>query len=159
MSEPRLRRLLALAGLLLTLALATWWLGSTRLVLDRGGDTARVAADALSATWLLRAMGLALVAPALGALRGARQAGAAALALLAPAWPLVVLAWSASALAALRPALTEASLVAVALALPWLGQALRRGLPRGDLALPLASAAGVAGAAALWAARSGWLPA
>ena len=83
-------RLGAVVGLALAAMLAVWWLGSTRLALDQGGDTGRAAVVALQALWLTRALALVMLALRVGALHGTRVGAVASLGLVAPAWPLVV---------------------------------------------------------------------
>ena len=147
------RRLAAASGLLLAGAVAIWWLGSTRQVLLAGADASRPAAQALLALLLLRGMVLAITAPAEG-VRGPLLAAALAAALrIAPAWPVLVLAWSASRVPAVALLLAEAALLLAALVLPWAGGALARLLPRPAQAEPAALAIGVALAAALWHGR------
>ncbi|MDO9074392.1 MAG: hypothetical protein Q7U73_14115 [Rubrivivax sp.] len=156
MTDPLSRRLAALSGLALTAAVALWWLGSTRLALDDGSDASRPAADTLITLWLVRGMALALLAVRAGALRGWRAGAVAALGLIAPCWPLVVLAWSASAAPLAQVALAEAMLLAAGVALPLLGGGLRRALRRVELAEILGTAVGAALAATLWFTRSLW---
>lgn len=152
------RRLAAVTGLVLAGAVALWWLGSTRIALMRGADASRCAGEALLALWLLRGMALAVAGPRLGALAGWRQGAGAMLALLAPAWPLLVLAWSASRVSPWQVLLAELLLVAGGLLLPPLGQALRR-LPWPVAAAELAATTlGLGLALALWTTR-GWWPA
>lgn len=149
----------ALTGIVLALAIATWWLGSTRLALDHGTDTGRSAALALRTLWLARGMALALLCVRAGALYGWRSGATTGLGLVSPAWPLVALAWSASATPLLDVAPAELLLVAASAALPSIGVLLRRWLPRADLAVVAATGIGAALAAALWlASRSAYLP-
>ena len=162
MNGARLRRGAALTGLALAGAVALWWLGSTRLALERGSDAARSADDALQALWLARGVALAVLGPRCGVVRDWRPAAGAGLALLAASWPLLLLAWSASAVPLGQAARAEGLLLVAALALPLLGQGLRH-LLRSDEAADLAAvAAGVAVAAAcllvqrgLWAVVPG----
>jgi hypothetical protein len=161
MNELPAARLGATVGLALAAALALWWLGSTRLALDQGADAGRAAGDALHALALVRDMAVALLCPRVAAVHGWRAGAAAGLGMVAPSWPLLVLAWSASAVPAARLALAEALLLALALALPLLGQGLRRALQRTDFtagkarchAEAIGTAAGALLAAALWLAR------
>lgn len=156
MSEALQRRLATMTGLLIAAAVAVWWLGGTRLVLDDGSDASRIAADALYALWLARGMALALLGVRVGALRGWRAGVAAAPGLIAPAWPVLVLAWSAST-APLTPVLLgEALLWVAAFALPLLGQGLRRALRQAEPALATATLVGVALAASLWLTHGLW---
>ena len=155
MSAAFERRLAALTGLALAAAVALWWLGSTRLALDRGSDASRAAAQALHALWLVRGLVLAIWMVRLGALRGWPASAAAALVLIAPSWPLVVLAWSASAVPLLQVLGAELALLAAGAALPLAGLGLRRVLRRPELADVVAVGVGAALAAALWAASGG----
>lgn len=153
MSEALDRRLAAVTGLALTAAVAAWWLGSTHLALDQGSDASRSAADALQALWLVRGMAVALLSVRGGAVRGWQHAAQAAVGLIAPAWPLLVLLWSASTLSLAQVALMESLLLAAALVLPLLGLGLRRALKQTALADVAATGVGAALLAALWFAR------
>ena len=156
MNETLASRFAALSGLMLAAGLATWWLGSARLAIDQGADAARSSADALHAAWLARALLVPLLALRIGALRGWQGGASASLAMIAPSWPVVAMAWSASAVALGQSLLAEAFLLVEALALPLVGQGLRRVVPRSDLVEPIASALGVALTATLWLAHERW---
>jgi hypothetical protein len=159
MNEAPARRLAAMAGLALAAAVSLWWLGSTRLALDDASDASRSAADALQVAWLVRGMALATVGIRIGTLRGWRPGTAEALGLIAPTWPLVALAWTASTTSWAHVAVAELALLAAALALPLIGQGLRRVLRRVEYADMMAMLLGAALAAALWLSRSlGTLP-
>lgn len=149
-------RLAVLSGLALAAALGLWWLGSTRLALEHGADAARSSADTLQAAWLMRGLVLPLLALRVGALHGWRTGAAGCLALVVCAWPLVVLAWSASAAPLSQLATIECLLLAAAVALPLLGRGLRRVMRRAELAELVATAAGLALAASAWLTRSAW---
>ena len=149
-------RLAALSGLALAAAGALWWLGSTRLALDHGSDASRSAADALNALWLVRGMALVLLCGRVGASRGWRPGVAAGLGLIAPSWPVVTLAWSASTTPLMQALLAELVLLAAALALPLIGQGLRRALPKAELADAIGTLVGAALAASLWFTRGLW---
>lgn len=151
-------RLAAVAGLLLAAAVALWWLGSSRIALDRGSDASRHAAHALLTLALARGMVLAVLGLRLGAVFGGRVGSLAGLGLLAPAWPVVVLAWSASTAAMAPWLLAEAGLLAGAAALALVGAGLRRAL-RPATAELLATALGTLLVAALWFGRGLWAPA
>jgi hypothetical protein len=149
----------ALTGVVLALAIATWWLGSTRLALDHGTDAGRSAALALRTLWLARGMALALLCVRTGALYGWRRGAIAGLVLLSPAWPLVALAWSASATPLLDVVAAELLLIAAAAAVPSIGVLVRRALPRADVAVVAGTGIGTVLAAALWlASGSAYLP-
>ena len=159
MNEAPARRLAAMAGLALAAAVSLWWLGSTRLALDDGSDASRSAADALQVAWLVRGMALATIGIRIGTLRGWRPGAAEALGLIAPTWPLVALAWTASTASWAHVAVAELALLAAGLALPLIGQGLRRVLRRVEFADIMAMLLGAALAAALWLSRSlGYLP-
>jgi hypothetical protein len=157
MNETLARRLAAICGLALAAAVALWWLGSTRLAIDRGADAGGSSSDVLHVAWLVRALLVPVLGVRVGALRGARAGAVAALAIVAPSWPVLVLAWSASTASLTQAALAEGLLLAAAIALPFVGQALRRVLPRTDIVEPIASALGVAIAAVVWLAHDRWL--
>lgn len=156
MNDAHGRRLAALSGLLIAGCVAIWWLGSTRLALDSGADASRAAAAALQLLWLARALVLVMQGLRVGASRGWRDGGVAALALVAPAWPVVALAWSASNAPWTRVALGEALLLLACPALALAGQGLQRVLRRADLAEALATVLAAALATALWFTRGAW---
>jgi hypothetical protein len=156
MSDTAHWRWAALGGLALTAALALWWLGSTRLALIQSADAARPSAQVLQALFVLRALALALWGPRVAAAGGARAGWQATLALVVPAWPLVVLAGSASVLSPWTLLLAEAALLAAAGLLPVLGHALRHLPGTSDRAELAATTAGVLLAAALWSSRGLW---
>lgn len=151
-------RLALAAGMITALPVALWWLGGTRLALMQGADTVGLSAAALQLLWLLRALGLPLLALRVGALSGWRTGAAAGLTALAPAWPLAALAWSASNVPASSLLLAEGVLVGAAIALPQAGAGLRRVLHRRAHADAVATAAAIALAAMLWAGGAGLGP-
>lgn len=153
MNEARAHSLAALSGLALAAAVALWWLGSTRLALDKGMDASRPAAEALHTLWLVRGMAVAVVSLRLGALRGWQAGAVAALGLIAPSWPLAVLAWSASTAPWSQVALSEVVLLAAGLALPLIGLGLRRAVRRADFAETVGTAVGIGLAASVWLTR------
>ena len=156
MNETQNRRWSALGGLAAAAAVALWWLGSTRLALDSGADAGRSSAETLQAAWLLRGVALPVLALRVGALRGWRASAAAALGFNAPSWPVVVLAWSASASPLSRLAWAEGLLLAAALLLPLLGHGLRRALRGRAVTEPVATTVGIALAASVWLTRGAW---
>lgn len=145
-------RLAAATGLVLAAAVALWWLGSTRIALDRGSDAIAGSAAALHAAWLVRGMAIALLGVRVGALRGWRAGAAGALVLVAPMWPVLVLAWSASTASLVHLTLAEGLLLAACVALPMIGIGLRRMLRRPEPAELAATVVGTALAALLWLA-------
>jgi hypothetical protein len=142
----------AMTGLVLAVAIAVWWMGSTRLALDHGTDAGRSAADALNALWLVRGMALAILSVRAGALYGWRRGAKAGLGLISLSWPLVALAWSASATSLTQVMLAELLLLVGSAALPLIGLFLRRSLRRVELAVMAGTGVGTALAAALWVA-------
>ena len=142
----------AMTGLALAVAIAVWWVGSTRLALDHGTDAGRVAADALNALWLVRGMALPMLSVRAGALYGWRRGAKAGLGLISFSWPVVALAWSASATSLTQVVLAELLLLAGSAALPLIGLFLRRSLRRAELAVMAGTGVGTALAAALWVA-------
>ena len=156
MNTAATHRLDALIGLALALAIAVWWLGSTRLALDHGSDASRCADEALQALLLVRVMALALVSVRVGALRGWRPGVAAGLGLIAPSWPVVVLAWSAGTWPVTQAASAEVLLLAGSAALPLAGLGLHRLLHKTELAVVTGTVLGVALAASAWAMRGLW---
>ena len=156
MSETFVRRFAAITGLALAAACAVWWLGSVRLAIDRGADAGRSSADALQMLWLVRALFVPVLAVRVGALRGWGAGAVASLAIVAPSWPVVVMAWSASTASLAQSALAEGLLLAATIALPLVGLGLRRALPRADLLEPIATGVGVALAAAVWFGHERW---
>ena len=157
MNEAPAYRLDAMTGLALAAAIAVWWLGSTRLALDHGSDPSRCADEALQALLLVRVTALAMVSVRVGALRGWRPGLAAGMGLIAPSWPVVVLAWSAGTRSAAYVALAEILLLAASVALPLVGLAFHRLLQKKDLAVISGTLLGLAFAASAWAARGLWL--
>ena len=152
----RLHRAAVTIGLALAAVAAVWWLGSTRLILDRGADTARCAADALHALLLVRGMMLALLGPRTAALFGWRQGFTTGVALVAPSWPVVLLAWSASTIPLSMVLIAETLLLAATFLLPLIGIAVARLLDRPKLAVLSGTTMGVGVAAALWASQASW---
>jgi len=142
----------AMTGLALAIAVALWWVGSSRLALDHGTDAARGAADALKTLWLVRGMALAMLSVRAGALYGWRRGAKGGLGLISLSWPVVALAWSASAASLTLVVLAELLLLAGSAALPLIGLFLRRWLRRVDFAVMAGTAVGTALAAALWVA-------
>lgn len=143
----------ALVGLAIAVAVAAWWMGSVRLAIEHGADPARHGAEALVALWLLRGIAIAISVPRAGACRGARQAVAEGTSLLAPAWPLAALAWTASAASPWPLLVAEAALVLAGAGLAQAGSGLRRGLTREEAAEWAATGLGIAAAAGVWLAR------
>jgi hypothetical protein len=141
------------------IAVATWWLGSSRLALDQGNDAGRSAGLALAALWLVRGIAVAVFGTRAGALHGWRPSVHASLALIAPSWPVVALAWSASGASSTHVVATELALLGASLALPSVGLLVRRSLRRVEIAGIVATVVGTALAATFWfASGSAWMP-
>jgi hypothetical protein len=131
----------------------------TGRALDDGSNATRIGAVTLQLLWLVRAMVLALGGVVAGALQGWRTAAVAGLLVAAPAWPLGVLAWSASDTGWLLLLAAESGLLLLAVLLPWPGVLLRRVLPWPEASEVLATALGVLLALGLWWAHGQrWLP-
>jgi hypothetical protein len=146
-------RAAALTGLAVATALALWWLGGSRLALDRAAGTDRVANDALYALVLVRATLLALGAVRWGALWGWRVGAESAIALVAASWPVGMVAWLASTVPPGRALLAELALLAGCAALPAIGAGLRRAVRDAERAELLGVGVGAGLAAGLWLAR------
>jgi hypothetical protein len=151
-------RLGLLLGLLLAGAVGTWWLAAVRGVLEAGGDPALLATQVLFALSVARPMVVSVVASRAAALDGYAAGANAALPVVIAAWPLVALAWLASADGLPRTVAIEAALAGQALLLPLAGQALRRGLRDRARAASVATAIGVALACAVWLLAAAWRP-
>ena len=149
-NESLLNRTAVLAGLAMAAVVAAWWLGATRLALDQGMDAADSASAALQALLLARGMSLAVLGVRTGARREWRPAAAASLGLIVPAWPVILLAWSASTVPVTPIVLTEVLLLAGCCGLPMIGRRLRRWLRSADLAVAAGTVTGVALAAGIW---------
>ena len=104
----------------------------------------------------MRALLVPVLGVRIGALFGWRAGAAVSLAIVAPSWPVVAMAWSASAVSPVQLMLAEGFVLVEALAVPLVGQALRRFVPRPEIAEPVASVIGVALAAALWLSHDRW---
>ena len=156
MNETLARRIAALSGLALAAAVALWWLGSTRIAIDRGSDPGRSSTEALQIAWLARAMLVSALCVRVGASRGWHSGAASALALVVPSWPIVAIAWSASAVPAWPMVFAESFLLAAVVALPAIGHGLRRVVRRLEVVEVIASAIGIALAASVALAHDAW---
>jgi hypothetical protein len=145
-------------GLLLAGSIATWWLAAVRGVLQANGDPALIATQALFALSVARPMVVSVVASRAAALDGYAAGVRAAVPVVIAAWPLVALAWLASADSLPRTVAIEAALAGQALLTPLAGHALRRGLRDRDRAASVATAIGIALACAVWLLAATWRP-
>jgi hypothetical protein len=153
MSARRAAQSAAMIGLTIAAALALWWLGAARIALDEGSDASPSAAAALRALLLVRLIVVAIAGARAGACRGARAGAAETTLLVAPSWPLVALAGSASNTPWSQIALAELGLLAAGVVAALLGNGLRRLSHRTEFAEALATAIGVLLAASAWLAR------
>ncbi len=156
MNEALIRRVAALSGLALAAAVALWWLGSTRLAIDHGSDPGRISSEALQMAWLARAVLLPVLAVRVGALRGWRSGVATSMGLVVPSWPLVAVAWSASAVLIGTVLFAEGLLLVGALLLPATGHGLRRLVGRTWTVEAIASVIAVVLAASASFAYDAW---
>jgi len=145
-------------GLLLASSVATWWLAAVRGVLEAGGDPALLATQALFALSVARPMVVSVVASRAAALDGYVAGMRAALPVVIAAWPLVALAWLASADSLARTVAIEAALAGWALLTSLVGHMLGRGLRDRTRAASVATAVGVAVACAVWLLAATWRP-
>jgi hypothetical protein len=145
-------------GLLLASSVATWWLAAVRGVLEAGGDPALLATQALFALSVARTMVVSVVASRAAALDGYVAGMRAALPVVIAAWPLVALAWLASADSLARTVAIEAALAGWALLTSLVGHMLGRGLRDRTRAASVATAVGVAVACAVWLLAATWRP-
>ena len=145
-------------GLLLASSVATWWLAAVRGVLEAGGDPALLATQALFALSVARPMVVSVVASRAAALDRYVAGMRAALPVVIAAWPLVALAWLASADSLARTVAIEAALAGWALLTSLVGHMLGRGLRDRTRAASVATAVGVAVACAVWLLAATWRP-
>jgi hypothetical protein len=144
-------------GIVLATATAVWWLGASRVAIQSGGDTARLAAQALFILGVLRAMLIAVSAPRVAAGDGGYTAGVrSAIPIVTTAWPVVAIAWTASADSVARAVLVEVALLGGALAAPVVGHMLARWRRDRASTVPLATLAGVALACCVWLLSVHW---
>jgi hypothetical protein len=145
-------------GLLLSGAVAAWWLVATRGVIEGGGDPALLATQALFVLCLARTMVVSVVAVRAAALDDYAAGVRAALPVVTAAWPLVAIAWLASPDTLLLTAAVEAALAGYAVVVPLVGYVTTRGLRDRRRAASLATAIGVALACGAWALSATWSP-
>ena len=145
-------------GLLLAGSVATWWLAAVRGVLEASGDPALLATQVLFALSVARPMVVSVVASRAAALDGYAAGLRTALPVVIAAWPLVALAWLASADSLPRTVAIEAALAGWALLTPLAGHVLGRGLRDRARAASVAAAVGVALACAVWLLSAAWRP-
>ncbi len=145
-------------GITLATAAAVWWLGASRVAIQSGGDTALLATQALLVLGVLRAMLIAVSAPRVAAKDGYSAGVRSAIPIVTTAWPVVALAWMASADSVARTLMVEGALLCGALAAPVAGHVLARWRRDCATAVPLATLAGVALACCVWLLSVHWRP-
>lgn len=145
-------------GITLATAAAVWWLGASRVAIQSDGDTALLAAQALLVLGVLRAMLIAVSAPRVAARDGYSAGVHSAIPIVTTAWPVVALAWMASADSVARTMMVEGALLGGALAAPVAGHVLARWRRDSASAVPLATVAGVALACCVWLLSVHWRP-
>jgi hypothetical protein len=145
-------------GITLATAAAVWWLGASRVAIQSGGDTALLATQALLVLGVLRAMLIAVSAPRVAARDGYSAGVRSAIPIVTTAWPVVALAWMASADSVARTMMVEGALLCGALASPVTGHVLARWRRDSASAVPLATLAGVALACCVWLLSVHWRP-
>lgn len=152
-------RLGLVLGLLLAAAVATWWLVATRVALVGGGATATLATQALFALSVARPMLASVVGLRMAALGGFDDGARTALPVMLAAWPLVALAWLASADSLSRTLTIEAALLSGALLVTLLGHGLHRVVRDDRWRSAIATILGIAIAAGVWQLSGLWRPA
>lgn len=163
---PRLNTTPGVLGSLLALAVTAWWLAS--VALQEGLAFAGVPLLSARATfwlilgqWLL--LGLFAARWFCGTERESASIGgcaATALAVIAPAWPLLVLLWLTSSLSAFALLVIQLLAIGFGSAIVLLGGMLGRSSVDMTISDALGSATGVTMAAIIWSSRAGlqaWL--
>jgi len=149
-------RLAAAIGCVLAGVVCVWWLGATRLALDHGRDPVRLASDALQALVIARALAIVVIAARVSTTSSWARSMRAGVLLVVQGWPVVLLAWSASAVAVSRVIATEGMLVVAAAVTAAVGVGVRHGVRRSELALMVNTLAGLVLAAAFWSLPALW---
>lgn len=152
-------RLGLVLGLLLAAAVGTWWLVATRVALVGGGATATFAAQALFALSVARPMLAGVAGLRMAALGGFGAGARTAVPVMLAAWPLVALAWLASAESLSRALTIEAVLLLGALLVALLGHGLHRVVRDDGWRAAIATMLGVSLAGGVWLAADLWRPA
>ena len=152
-------RLGVVLGLLLAAAIGTWWLAATRGALGGSGDPAALASVALFVSSLARGMLVSVVALRAAAIGGFGAGARTALPVVTAAWPVVALAWLASADSLARTLIIEVALVAFALVAALVGHGLAVAAARRAWTVQLATVLGIALACGVWLASGAWRPA
>lgn len=146
-------RIGVLLGLTLATAVSVWWLAATRIVLAAGTDAALLASQALMILSLARPMLVSVLGLRTAASGGVGEGIRAAVPVVTVAWPVIALAWLASAESLAHTLLLETALVAYAIAVPLAGALLTRLTGRRARTRALATAIGIALACGVWLLR------
>jgi hypothetical protein len=149
-------RLGLVLGLLLSGAVAAWWLAATRAAIEVSGDPALLATPALLVPGVARSMAVSVVAIRAAALDGYAAGVRAAMPVVTTAWPLVAVAWLASPDNLSRTLAMEGLLAGYAVVLPLVGHATARVLRERERAATVATAVGVVLACGAWLLSSAW---
>ena len=144
-------------GLAIATVVALWWLALMYPAPARAGGAAGTAAQAATALWLVRAVALMVIASRLGVLLDPRPAFYAAAAVIAVAWPLLVMLWAAGGMLAGTILGSEAMLLVLTASCIGCGRVLARLPCSREAALAMATAAGCLGAALLLVFRGDYL--
>jgi len=137
-------------GLALAAAVSVWWLAATRIALAAGADPSMLAAQALLVLNLVRPMLISVLGLRTAALDGLAGGVRASVPVVSVAWPVVALAWLASADGLARTLLLEIALIAYAIAVPFAGSLVARLTGRRSWSGAVATGIGVALACAVW---------
>lgn len=119
-------RLGVVLGLLLAVAIGTWWLTASRIAIEQSADPAALAAQTILVLAITRAALILLVGARASATAGFSAGVRAAIAVAVVAWPLVMLVWVASSTRAIHALGIELALLATGLLASGLGGAARR---------------------------------
>lgn len=163
---PRLNATPGMLGSLVVLAVSAWWLASVALQDGRAFAgvpllSARAAFWLILVQWLL--LGLFAVRWFGGTAGTSASIGicaATALAVIAPAWPLLVLLWLTSGLSAFALLVSQLLATGFGSAIVMVGGILGRSSVDTTISDALGSAAGLTMAAIIWSSRAGlqeWL--
>ena len=160
---PRLSAMHGNVGLILVVAVGTWWLAGAALEIGGGRDDvaelgARAAVLLVTAQWLA----IALFAPHVDipAPTSYRSAALSLMSITAPLWPLLAVLWLSSRLSLAAVIGSQLGALALAACLVWatgLAAPARTGT---ELGQPFRVAIGPAAAGILWTARAplaGWM--
>jgi hypothetical protein len=147
----------AALGLLIMLVMALWFLPGVADNLHSGGDAIALSSRLLAALLVVRALTLLTLGWSVSYSLEPRRAAAALMLVCAMAWPLVLIAYLSGDVAAMRVIGAEGVLLALAGAIGFSAQLLRRLPETAELRRTLALTLGIGCAAWLWQARDLYL--